>query len=104
MIATNDNLEAIAREAVAAKYRGATTYAFEIEALTGFTKYVSVWEGYAAEVVDRVFESSDEPPNPDLPNPRNVKYFKVRMRIADITEAWRRRQEREATQFGGVTA
>ncbi|HLY00909.1 MAG TPA: hypothetical protein VKR56_00280 [Candidatus Cybelea sp.] len=102
MIATDDNLNEIARLARAERARGAATITFEIEATCGFTKYVNLWEGSLGVVVGRIYEEPDEPAVPGIPRARNVQRFRVRAQIASILEAQRRRAEAEVRQFGRV--
>ncbi len=103
MIANNGNLDHFARLARAAQMRGDQTICFQIDALRGYSRFVDLWEGTIGEVVGRVFEDSDDQSVPGIAHPRNVKYFTVRIRVADVLEAWRRRQEREARQFGSIS-
>jgi hypothetical protein len=99
-IATDDNLNEIAREARAAKTRGERTIDFQIEATCGAALQVNLWEDMTGRVIGRVFEDSQEPVVPGIPQGRRVKYFTVRANVIDICEAQRRRMEREAAQFG----
>jgi len=102
MIATDDNLDDVARLARVEKSRGATTLDFEIEALQGFAKYVNLWEGCFGVVVGQIYDEPDTPAVPGIPRPRNVKRFRVRVDIASILEAQRRRIEAETRQFGAL--
>ncbi len=102
MIANNGNLNEFAALARAARARGESHIDFQIDALRGFSKFVTIWEDAIAEVVDRIFEDPDGPAIPGIARPRIVKYFVVRAAIADVLEAQRRRAEREARQFGSI--
>jgi hypothetical protein len=102
MIANSGNLAHFARLARAAQMRGEQTICFQIDALRGYSKYVKLWEDTTGEVVGRAFEDPGEPSVPGIARPRVVKYFTVRIRVADVLEAWRRRQQREAHQFGSI--
>lgn len=101
MVANNANLNEFATLARAARARGESTIDFQIEALRGFSGFVTIWEDAIAKVVGRIYEDQ-EPGTPGIARARIVKYFVVRAQIADILEAQRRRAEREARQFGPI--
>jgi hypothetical protein len=103
MLAVDDNLEEFARLARVEQARGGKSIDFEVEATCGFAKYLNLWEDAIGVVVGRIYEQPDEPAVPGFPQPRNVKYFKVRCDVATVLNAWQRRQASELRQFGAGT-